>query len=84
MTPTAQPSQPVGAGEAPDLFNCSLLAGLLIASFVIPPISGDGWMWLLPVVMIPVLGIWLYVQRLMAARPSRSASKAPERSSGLL
>jgi hypothetical protein len=26
---------------------------------------------ILPVVMIPVPGIWLYVQRLMAARPER-------------
>jgi hypothetical protein len=71
MTPTAQPSQPAGDGEAPDLIIRSLLAALLIASFVIPPISGEGWMWLLPVVMIPVLGIWFYLQRLMAVHPEQ-------------
>jgi hypothetical protein len=71
MTSTAQPSQPVGDGEAPDFINSSLIASLLIASFVIPPISGDAWMWLLPVVMVPLLGIWTYVQHLMAAHPER-------------
>jgi hypothetical protein len=71
MTPTSQPSQPVGDGEAPDFIIRSLLLALLIASFVIPPISGEPAMWLLPVVMIPVLGIWFYLQHLMDAHPER-------------
>jgi hypothetical protein len=71
MTPTSQPSEPVGDGEAPDFILWSVMVVLLITSFVIPPISGESAMWLLPVLMVPVLGIWFYIQRLMDAHPER-------------
>lgn len=71
MTPTSQPSEPVGDGDAPDLMLWSVMVALLLASLVIPLISGEVWMWLLPVVMIPVLGIWFYVQRLMDTHPEK-------------
>lgn len=83
MTPASQPSEPVGDGEAPDFILWSLMVALLITSFVIPPISGESAMWLLPVVMIPVLGIWFYVQRLMDAHPEKVRIKGARAISGI-
>lgn len=83
MTPTSQPSDPVGDGDAPDFILWSVMGALLLASFVIPLISGEVWMWLLPAVMIPVVGIWFYVQRLMDAHPERVRIKGAKAMIGI-
>ncbi len=65
MTPTADPSEPAGEGGAPDVVIWSTVASLFVLSLVLPAVSGGGWMWLLPAVMVPLLVGWAVVQRVM-------------------
>src|SRR5438270_14036543 len=58
MTPTAAPSRPAGEGGTPDYLIWATAASLFILSIVLPAVSGGGWMWLLPAVMIPLIGGW--------------------------
>jgi hypothetical protein len=68
MTPTSQPSRPGGAGGAPDALVWTTMASLLGLSIVLPALTGGGWMWLLPAVMVPLLVGWGIMQRLMITR----------------
>jgi hypothetical protein len=68
MTPTAEPSRPGGEGDAPDHLIWATAASLLIISFVVPPIWGSGWMWLLPAVMVPLVAGWVALQSAMVNR----------------
>jgi hypothetical protein len=71
MTPTAEPSEPAEAGALPDYLNWGLIAGLAIVSLIIPPLAGTSWMWLLPAVVLPTLGVWAWLQWAMQAHPER-------------
>lgn len=77
MTPTAEPSQPGGTGGTPDYINWGIIVGLLIVSIIIPPVSGGGWMWLLPAVAIPVLVVWSWVEWVMEYHPDRLHRRGP-------
>jgi hypothetical protein len=68
MTPTAGPSKPAGEGGAPDVLIWTTIASLFVLSIVLPAVMGGGWMWLLPAVMVPLLGGWVMLQRAMATR----------------
>lgn len=71
MTPTGAPSGVHRAGGAPDAVIWATWLALLALSFVLPPLSGGGWMWLLPAVMVPLLVGWALAQRLYVSRPER-------------
>lgn len=55
MTPTAEPSQPGGAAGAPDALIWTTMISLLVLSILLPALTGGGWMWLLPAVMVPLI-----------------------------
>ena len=78
MTPTAETSEPAGEQGAPARMIWSTMLALLAASLIIPAASGGGAMWLLPLVMLPLLGAWIVIDRRMAARnrPSRQQTDA--------
>jgi hypothetical protein len=71
MTPTGAPSDVHRAGGAPDVVIWLTWLALLGLSFVLPPLTGGGWMWLLPAVMVPLLVGWALAQQLYLARPER-------------
>jgi hypothetical protein len=77
MTPTAEPSAPSPAGGTPDALIWTTLAGLAIVSFIIPPINGNGWMWLLPVVTLPLIGGAGWLQITAARRPEKLQVHGP-------
>lgn len=69
LTPTAQPSEGVRYGGPTEFMIWSIAAALVIASLVIAPAAGGGWMWLLPAIVVPlVLGLVL-VQWAMDRHP---------------
>ncbi len=65
MTPTSDPSQVGGQGGEPDMLIWATAGSLLVLSIVLPAVAGGGWLWLLPAVMLPLIGGWVMVQRLM-------------------
>jgi hypothetical protein len=69
MTPTGSPSGTHRGGATPDAVIWTTWTALLVLSFVLPAVTGGGWMWLLPAVMVPLLAAWAVVQRLYLARP---------------
>jgi hypothetical protein len=77
MTPTAEPSEPAESGALPDYMNWALIAGLAIVCLVIPPVAGGGWMWLLPAVVLPTLGLWAFVQWALEFRPELVHRRSP-------
>ncbi len=77
MTPTAEPSEPAESGVLPDYLNWALIASLAIVSLVIPPVAGGGWMWLLPAVVLPTLGLWAFVQWALEFRPELVHQRSP-------
>ena len=77
MTPTAEPSEPAENGVLPDYMNWGLIIGLAVVCLIIPPIAGGGWMWLLPAVVLPVLGVWAWMQWAMQARPELVHRSSP-------
>jgi hypothetical protein len=68
MTPTSQPSEPSGAGGAPDALVWATMVSLLVLSIALPPLTGGGWMWLLTAVMVPLIVGWAVFQRAMITR----------------
>jgi hypothetical protein len=68
MTPTGQPSQPGGAGGAPDALVWATMGSLLVLSIALPPLTSGGWMWLVTAVMVPALIGWAIFQRAMITR----------------
>lgn len=68
MTPTGQPSEPGGDGGTPDALVWATMGSLLVLSIALPPLTGGGWMWLLPAVMVPLLVGWAVFQRAMITR----------------
>jgi hypothetical protein len=68
MTPTSQPSEPGGAGGAPDALVWATMGSLLVLSIALPPLTGGGWMWLVTAVMVPLLLGWAVFQRAMITR----------------
>ena len=77
ITPTAEPSEPVESGVLPDYMNWLLIVGLAIVCLVIPPVAGGGWMWLLPAVVLPTLGLWAFVQWALEFRPELVHRRSP-------
>jgi hypothetical protein len=41
---------------------------LAVLSIVLPAAEGGSWLWLLPAVMLPLIGAWMVMQRLMMTR----------------
>jgi hypothetical protein len=68
MTPTGQPSEPGGAGGAPDALVWTTMVSLLVLSIAVPPLTQGGWMWLVTAVMVPLLVGWAIFQRAMIRR----------------
>jgi hypothetical protein len=71
MTPTGEPSREAPSGGTPDFIIWATLAGLLLASFIIPPLADDATMWLLPVVTVPLLAALAWLQLTMTRHPGR-------------
>jgi hypothetical protein len=67
MTPTSQPSEPASGGT-PDFLIWSTGLSLAVLSIVLPAAEGGSWLWLLPAVMLPLIGAWMVMQRLMMTR----------------
>jgi hypothetical protein len=66
-TPSAGPSRAVGPGGTPDALIWATAGSLLLASILISAAQG-GWMWLLTAVMLPGVGGWIVLQRMLHAR----------------
>jgi hypothetical protein len=66
-TPSAGPSRAVGPGGTPDLLIWATAGSLLLASILISAVQG-GWMWLLAAVMLPLVGGWMAMQRMLHTR----------------
>jgi hypothetical protein len=71
LTPSSGPAEPTPAGGTPDYLIWTTVAGLFVASFIVPALSGTAAMWLLPVVTVPLLGGLTWLELTMGRNPER-------------
>ena len=77
ITPTGAPSRP-HRGSGPRAVIWTTWVALLALSIVLPALTGGGWMWVLPAIMVPLLAGWAAVNRRLG-RSANGYSRASRR-----